>query len=440
MLWNVLVKEVLFMSSFNHFTMDDRNIIQTALNNNESFKSIASQIKHHCTAVSKEILRNRTQKNSYAAGRFPNRCIHRTSCSKTHLCSGCYKKCSRCRSVKCNTKCADYKEDVCINIQKAPYVCNGCKKISSCALMKYFYSAPNAHKKYRESLISSRCGISISDEEIKTLDNIISPLLKQGHSIYSILQNNKDTIMYSDKTIYKLIDLGLLTAKNIDLPKKVGRKIRKNKSIDYKVDKKCRQGRTYNDYLNYISEHPDSLVVEMDSVIGRIGGKSILTIHFKTQSLMIGYLRERNDSASVIHFFDYLYEQLGEQIFQSLFQIILTDNGSEFSNPSEIEKYGCRIFYCNGGRPNQKGSCEKNHEEFRKICPKGTNFDNFTQSDINLVFTHVNSYVRKKLNGKSPIFAFSQIYETALLDLFNITELPPYEVILKPSLIHKIGE
>ena len=33
--------------------------------------------------------------------------------------------------------------------------------------------------------------------------------------------NNKNRIMHSDKTIYKLIDLGLLKVKNIDLPRKV---------------------------------------------------------------------------------------------------------------------------------------------------------------------------------------------------------------------------
>lgn len=31
----------------------------------------------------------------------------------------------------------------------------------------------------------------------------------------------------------------------------------------------------------------------------------------------------------------------------------------------------------------QKPHCEKNHEYIRKICPKGTSFDDYSQKDIN---------------------------------------------------------
>ena len=42
--------------------------------------------------------------------------------------------------------------------------------------------------------------------------------------------------MYSDKTIYKYIDLGLLNVRNIDLPRKV-RFRRVKKTTVYKIDK-----------------------------------------------------------------------------------------------------------------------------------------------------------------------------------------------------------
>ena len=55
---------------------------------------------------------------------------------------------------------------------------------------------------------------------------------------------------------------------------------------------------------------------------------------------------------SVTEVFDRLYELLGHEVFLTLFPVILTDNGSEFSNPKEIEyrdSVPClraKVFYC----------------------------------------------------------------------------------------------
>ena len=50
--------------------------------------------------------------------------------------------------------------------------------------------------------------------------------------------------------------------------------------------------------------------------------------------------------------FDRLYDELGPETFKRLFPVILTDRGTEFSNPSRIEftKDGVRrtwVFFCN---------------------------------------------------------------------------------------------
>lgn len=45
----------------------------------------------------------------------------------------------------------------------------------------------------------------------------------------------------------------------------------------------------------------------------------------------------------------------------------LLDNGSEFSNPSEIEKYGIHVFYCDPSAPYQKGCCEVTHKYVRRV-------------------------------------------------------------------------
>ena len=166
-------------------------------------------------------------------------------------------------------------------------------------------------------------------------------------------------------------------------------------------------GRNYHDYEVYMEQHPDTAVVQMDSVIGSKGGKVLLTIYFVNVSLMLGFLREANTSKSVIDIYDELYHRLGGQDFRKLFPVILTDNGSEFSNPKCIENgpdgkgfQRTRIYYCNPSAPYQKAEIEVGHEFIRRILPKGRSFDELTQADVELMMNHINSYRRRKLNGK----------------------------------------
>ena len=60
--------------------------------------------------------------------------------------------------------------------------------------------------------------------------------------------------------------------RNIDMPRTIRMRPRKNKSKSLKVDKECRKGRTYEDFLKFIEENPDSVVCEGDSVEGVKGG------------------------------------------------------------------------------------------------------------------------------------------------------------------------
>ena len=276
------------------------------------------------------------------------------------------------------------------------------------------------------------------------LNSILVPLIcEKGQSIHQAIINNKNKIMYSEKTIYKLIDLGILNIKNIDLPRKVRYKQRKKSCTIYKIDKNCLENRRYEDFEKFIEENPDIPIVEIDTVIGKKGGKVLLTIHFVNCSFMLAFIREHNDAQSIIDIFNDLQEKLGIEKFKELFIVILTDNGSEFSNPTEIEfdmKTGekrTQVFYCHPSSPYEKGSCEVNHELLRRILPKGTSFDNLSQEAINLVMSHINSYKRKKLNNKSPYFMFSSIYGKDAIDKLGIIEIEPNEVNLSNNLIKK---
>ena len=414
-----------------HLSLDERMDIEKYLTQNKSFKEIGRLVNKNCTTISREIKNHYVTKNTGCVGRKFNNCIYRATCPN--------------RGKLCNlSNCSEFKEEKCSLLNKPPYVCNGCKNKTHCTLTKHFYDSIYSYNEYSDILSEVRKGVLIDQSEIDYLNEILVPLIKdKGQSIHQAVVNNKNKIMCSEKTIYKLIDLGLLKVKNIDLPRKVRFRNRKKKTTVYKVDKHCLEGRRYEDFLAYMKQHPDTPVVQMDSVEGKKGGKVLLTLHFVNCSLMLAFIRDHNDAQSVIDIFNELQKVLGIDKFKELFIVILTDNGSEFSNPTEIEfdtntkEKRTQIFYCHPSSPHEKGSCEVNHELIRRILPTGTSFDNLTQNDINLMMSHINSYTRKKLNDKSPYDIFSTIYGYDTLNKIGIKKINSNDVNLTPNLLKK---
>jgi len=189
-----------------------------------------------------------------------------------------------------------------------------------------------------------------------------------------------------------------------------------------------------------MKENPDTPVVEMDTVEGVKGGKVLLTLHFCDQQFMLAFIRDDNTSRSITFIFEKLYWELGPEVFLRLFPVILTDNGSEFTNPSAIEfdaqgNRRTRIFYCDPSSPYQKPAVENNHEFIRRVIPKGRSFNSFNQDDISLMMNHINSYTRKKLNNQSPYQVFSFLYGEEILKKLGAVYIPSQDVTLKPELL-----
>ena len=98
----------------------------------------------------------------------------------------------------------------------------------------------------------------------------------------------------------------------------------------------------------------------MDSVEGRKGGKVFLTVYFRSCSLMLAFIRDYNTARSVTEVLNRLYELLGHETVTMLFPVILTDRGSEFTDPLSIEfnaegERRTHVFYCDPQRSDQKG-------------------------------------------------------------------------------------
>lgn len=429
------------MAKNKHITDAERLEIEHGLRHGLAIKKIASKIGKHPSTVMREICARSVFSEKGAYGRLTNRCVSRGACDKRQVCMDkpdCTRRCAVCRH--CNSACPAFKEENCPKLDSPPYVCNGCDQEPVCVLRKRFYHHNLAHKNYRHLLVGSREGVNIEEAELTAIDTLVTPLIRAGQSVHHILVNNPDLLWVNEKTVYRYIAGGLLHAKKGDMPRVCMLKPRSCKSVEHKVDTKCRIGRTYAEFESFIAETPDTRVVEMDSVIGRVGGKVLLTLMFRDCGLMLAFLRDHNNSQSVIDIFRQLWELAGGELFRRLFPVLLTDNGSEFTNPLALEHTpdgtrSSRLFYCDPCASWQKGRVERNHEFIRMILPKGRSFDNLTQADIDKVMSHVNSYSRPSLNDKTPFDLFAFTYGKDILERLNIRRIPSSNVILKPSLL-----
>ena len=431
-----------------HLTLEDRNLIAQRLNEGCSFKTIANELGKNCTSISREVRNHLVFEKKGTMGKCFNACKHKFSCNRIQVCSECSNKSYRslCKNCKfCNYLCKNFEEEICQKLFSPPYVCNNCRKRSTtCTLEKRYYRPMDAWKEYRDVLSESRSGISLSEKEISHLDEIISPLLKKKQSLHHICIHHSDSIMVSESTLYRFVDYNLFSARNIDMPRKV-RYAKRKKKKDFKVDKACRIGRTYQDFLAFAKEHPDLPVTQMDSVEGTKGGKVLLTIHFVKAECMLAFLRDSNDSQSVIDIFEKLYLELRPDIFITLMPILLGDNGSEFSNPKALEfdrqeNRRTHVFYCDASAPYQKGSAERNHEFIRMFLPKGTSLDHYTQEDISVMMNHINSYSRPSLGNKCPYEMMEFLYGENVVRLLGMKRISPEEVTLHKSVFQKKEE
>lgn len=434
------------MEKNKHLTAEDRKFIEDSLNHKMSYISIANALGKDPTTISKEVKAHTISwRKSALNGRNYNNCKHQFECKKAGLCTPCGapKRHTFCRNcIGCNQHCPDFEPMICARRKKTAHVCNGCGFMTECNFEKKLYRASVAQQEYKTLLSEARSGIGFTEEELKELDAKVSPLIRQGQSPHHISVHNRDTLMVSEATIYRLVDSGLIAARNLDLPRKVRFKARKRKKSAFKVDRSCRVGRDYGCFQRFMDENPDTPVTQLDSVLGKKGGKVLLTVHFVNCEMMLAFLRNSNDAKSVEDVFDFLYQSLGHNRFCNIFRLCLADNGSEFSNPAHIEftsdrKQRTHIFYCDPQAPYQKGSAERNHEFIRCFIPKGTDMGQYTQDDITLMMNHINSYSRVSLGNKCPYDVFRFLYGDDLLKLLGCVTIPAQQVTLNKSVFRK---
>lgn len=328
----------------------------------------------------------------------------------------------------------------CPLLARPPYVCNSCGDKRRCRHGKWFYLADKAQQEYRRLLVASRSGFNLTGEELEQISRIVMEGTARGQSIHHIMLSRATEFTVSEKTVYALVNAGVIATQRHHLPEAPYRKRRlrhrKSKACEHRVERRCRDGRTMDDFRAFMAAHPEMRPVEIDSVVGRVGGKVLLTVNFDCCGLMLAFLRDRNDAKSVVDIFDSLEERLGGDMFRRLFPVLLTDNGSEFTAPSELERDGrTRVFYCDPYASYEKPFVENNHRNLRRVLAKGTSFDDLTQADIDKVMSHVNSMIRGEYGDRTAAARFAELFGRDTLALLGIREIQPEDVCLTQSLV-----
>ncbi|MED9979056.1 MAG: helix-turn-helix domain-containing protein, partial [Bacilli bacterium] len=225
------------MTNYCHLSYEDRKNIEDGLNDNKSINQISKEINRSHSTILREIDRNKVYSQPKSYGSYKNNNFDK------------YLSCER--------------------LSNSPYVCNGCKSRSGCRKERYTYYARKADDTYREVKSEARKGINLTPEEVYNINTTLTPLIKKGQTINHLYINHPDILDFSKPSFYNYVNNGVFEFGPLDFPRIV--KYKKRKNSNKRRTRKEREiliGRTYDDFIEYISNNPDMNIVEMDTVEG----------------------------------------------------------------------------------------------------------------------------------------------------------------------------
>lgn len=382
--------------TFRHLSFNARDTIQNGLSSGLSIREIAKHLGVSPSTVSREIRRNGIRKEARG---YPADCP----------------------------------------LAKRKPCCNMCVRRCSCDSEKHYYDCKAAKEKSDETKRLKRQGPDIPFARFARINEIVRAGVEKGQSIEFICTANPELAGMSAHRIRRWINRDLMEVKPAYL-RRVRRmyskkKDYKHKKGGYRAGNAIRYGRTMDDYGKYMEslDGGGAVVVQTDSVVGRKSdGRRLLTIMIPECSFQIGRLYETASAAeSVLRETEAFVRELMKHTDREI--AIVTDNGTEFASYDLLEAVSGRVhvFFADPYRSSDKAQCERNHELFRYVYPKGCSLDGLTKEDVDEVFSNINSYGRKRLNRKSPYDVAAETFGKGFLDALGMRRVEPKEVNLR---------
>lgn len=392
----------------------ERAEIERGLDSGDSIRAIAAAIGRCPSTVAREVRANRAPANLARRGR-PE----------------------------------DEPEPDCPRLGASPGVCNACPKLGrGCGHTRWVYRADRAGLLSARRRSESREGIDMEPGLAERALAAVDDGVARGMSPYEVSATMPEDIRVSPGTIYGWIDRGYAGVCNLSLQRKVGFKPRKRRGACGPSRPRRPEERSYGAFLALDEEERDS-AWEMDTLLGWASDRQrVLTLYCRPARLQLLLLLPGGSCSAVRGALEGLRARAPGAFGRVFRAPVLTDNGAEFSDWDglgelfgEAPGAGPRLFYCDPMRSDQKGGCEKNHTEARRVLAKGLfSFDLLNQADLALAMSHVNSTPRRSLLGMAPVDVFLAAYGgdgRDLLDALGVSRVAPSELLLRPSLIDR---
>ena len=405
-----------------HFTLETRKLIEERLNESKTITEISNELQRDRSNIGKEIMKHRI-------ATFPSTFNYDHPCLKHVNCSM--------KTYECYKTCKNIEIKLCENLISSPHVCNGCQKKKYCRHVRYYYNAVEANNEYVNSWKKDRSKLRYTPLELDILNNDFKVLVLNCKSIYhALIVINKRGFNFKISTIYKQIERGQLALKKSDLPRcrKTKQKEVRDKSYKRDID-----GHTYEDYNSYKEENPNAVETQMDTVEGikENDAPVFFTIEIVDIKFILIFKLTSQNAKEVSNKLKLLKQILGNEIIEKIFEILLTDNGKEFIRLDDLKEIlpNANIFYCHPYSSYEKGNIENNHELIRRVIPKGISLKCYTQKDLDLLCSHINSLYRESLDGKCPFDLVENYISKDVLDKLNLKKIDDDKVVLVPKLL-----
>ena len=406
---------------------DDLLHIYKCISLNFTAKQIAKKLHVSASTVYRVIENNveaRKKTNECHSTRYRD-CQHIGECRKTIR--------------QCPVSCDRFKAFLCPKLAKFPFICDFCESRGYCVKERHYWNPINVYSKRTLKWKEDRSHLSLTPKKMTAFDEWITPLIKKRLSIEVLHSQYPEAFPVSVSTVRRWIDKGYLHTRRIDLLRAVSFKVKKQYGDRRPSDRNllAKFEHTYPYFLNHIHINPQASIIEMDTVHGlQSEERKLLTFYHRQSHLQFAVLIPNLNPASVTRVFRDLQNLLGQH-FPLLFDVVLADNGIEFDEliPASVHadtgEILSHVFYTRPYRCGDKGGCERNHELFRYLVPKGHGFSDLMKEDINFMFSMINSYPRESLNWKTPIDVFKQTFPKEILDKLQIKSVPLAEINLK---------
>ena len=207
-------------------------------------------------------------------------------------------------------------------------------------------------------------------------------------------------------TIYNAIRYNIIDVKIEDM-----RRMKYDPTYEYKETKNVSESKKDYSIENRPEEIDKRLVFghfELDTVLGKTKGykECLMTLTERKTRFEIIFKLEAKTSKEVVMKFNKI-KSFMKTNFNKVFKSITTDNGTEFSDFSEIIKdTKTKIYFCHPYCSGEKGTNEKHNSMIRYFIPKGEPIENYSFEEVNKIAEWMNNYPRKILNYKTPLEAF----------------------------------